>query len=39
MPSSPQLVDRPNEEALLLATAKWCERMLALNAEPSRLGQ
>ncbi len=34
MPSSLQFVGHPNREALLLATAKWCERVLAFAAQP-----
>jgi aspartyl-tRNA(Asn)/glutamyl-tRNA(Gln) amidotransferase subunit A len=39
MPSSLQLVARPDEEAPLLATAKWCEQVLAFAVLPPLLIQ
>jgi aspartyl-tRNA(Asn)/glutamyl-tRNA(Gln) amidotransferase subunit A len=36
MPASLQLIGPPNREAALLATAKWCERVLAFAAQPPR---
>lgn len=35
LPASVQLVGRPDEEDQLLATAGWCEKVLAFDAVPS----
>jgi aspartyl-tRNA(Asn)/glutamyl-tRNA(Gln) amidotransferase subunit A len=35
MPSSLQLVGRPREEAALLTTARWIERVLKFDAQPA----